>query len=93
LALQNGGRVVAWGDNAMGQCSPPTGMPPAVSLAGGGAHSVALLTNGTVVAWGAGWNGQCHFPTTLTNAVAIGAGAEHTLVLTGYAAPHLPAQH
>ena len=93
LALQNGGRVVAWGDNAMGQCSPPAGMPPAVSLAGGGAHSVALLTNGTVVAWGAGWNGQCHFPTTLTNAVAIGAGAEHTLVLTGYAAPHLPAQH
>jgi hypothetical protein len=63
------------------------------ALAGGGAHSVALLTNGSVVAWGDNRYGQCNLPATLTNAVAIAAGNAHTLVLLSqpHAASNLPA--
>jgi hypothetical protein len=49
------GTVAAWGDDNAGQVSqiPAAAESGAVAVAGGGNHSLALLTNGTVVpgAW------------------------------------------
>ena len=43
----------------------------ALSVVGGGAHSVALQHDGTVVAWGDDSSGQTSVPGTLTDPVAI----------------------
>jgi alpha-tubulin suppressor-like RCC1 family protein len=91
LAVKSDGRIVLWGDNSQGQCTPPPNLTNVVAAAGGGAHTLALKSDGTVAAWGANWNGQCDLPPALTNAVAIAAGAEHSLVLVidSTFAPHL----
>ena len=64
LALDNGGRVYAWGSNASGQlgngsyanADSPVALPaftsPVVALAAGEAHSVALTLDGGLFAWG-----------------------------------------
>ncbi|MBK7641883.1 MAG: hypothetical protein IPJ19_02360 [Planctomycetes bacterium] len=56
LALRNDGQVVAWGNNAFGQCDVPT-LPTGLSYIGiaeGSYHSLALRSDGLVVAWGLG---------------------------------------
>ena len=70
LAIDETGRVWAWGDNSSGQLGlghtrPVTGMsltqglPTRASLVAAGAqHSLALLTDGTVWVWGANNRGQ-----------------------------------
>ena len=58
------GYVVAWGDNAFGQCNVPA-LPPGVSyveIAAAYYHSVARRSDGLVVAWGKNGLGQCNVP-------------------------------
>jgi probable HAF family extracellular repeat protein len=65
-------------------------MATVVALAGGGAHSIALLSSGAVLAWGANWSGQLgndSYDDSLTpvrvgqlaNAISIVAGGSHNL--------------
>ena len=70
LARTVGGGLVAWGAGASGQLGagntlgatapvPITGLgAPMVSIAGGGAHTLAVRTDGSVYAWGANAAGQ-----------------------------------
>jgi len=54
---------------------------PAIAIAAGGWHTVALKPDGTVVAWGVNDEGQCNVPSDLKNIIAIAAGAWHTVAL------------
>ncbi len=76
------GVVVAWGDNAAGQCTVPTwGELKAYGVAAGAAHSLALLSDGSVRAWGDNSSGQCSVPDGLGPVRAITAGTAHSLAL------------
>jgi alpha-tubulin suppressor-like RCC1 family protein len=81
LALQQDGRVRAWGDNASGQLNLPSNLQHVQQIAAGGYHSLALLADGTVVAWGENSSGQCSVPSSLTEVRAISAGAHYSLAL------------
>ena len=73
VALRADGSVVAWGDNAYGQCDVPA-LPAGltyVEVAASMTHSAARRSDGSVICWG--WNllGQCTvpvLPTFLENA-------------------------
>jgi hypothetical protein len=71
--------VVAWGYNGDGQTTVPP-LANVADVAGGGAHSLALLDNGTVVAWGLNTKGQTTVPATATSVTAIAAGFAHNVV-------------
>ena len=96
--------AVAWGSNLSRQLGngsanalsnvpvPVSGLSFVTAVAGGGAHSLALLANGTVMAWGANDFGQLGDGTTnlastpvevlgLTGVTAIAAGEDHSLAL------------
>jgi alpha-tubulin suppressor-like RCC1 family protein len=93
LALKSDGTVEGWGAGAagtatgtepnFGQATPPDFLPanPAVALAAGGYHSVALRADGTVVAWGNDDAGQTEVPTGLDRVVGIAAGLYHNVAL------------
>ena len=56
----------------------PAGLSNVVAVAGGGAHSLALLGNGAVAAWG-GLERAIDVPASLgLNAVGVGAGGYHS---------------
>jgi hypothetical protein len=78
------GSVAAWGYNDAGQVSPipSAALSGAAAVAGGGSHSLALLTNGTVVAWGWDNDGQANVPADLANVIAISAGSLQSMALT-----------
>lgn len=104
LALLQDGTVRATGENSSGQLgvgstsavswNPPstvTGLTSVAAVAGGWAHSVALLADGTVRAWGANASNEVGDGSSTTrtlpvavpgvsDVVAIAAG-EHTLAL------------
>lgn len=73
--------VVAWGNDALGQCDVPPGLSNAVAVAGGIGFSLALRGDGTVLGWGDNSYGQTNVPPNLTNAVAVSAGPYHGLAL------------
>jgi len=109
LALLADGTVRAWGNNAQGQLgnksttnsnapvqvSGITSANPAVEIAGGNLHSLALLADGTVLAWGYNAQGQLgnnsktqsNAPvmvsgiTSANPAVEIASGIYHSLAL------------
>ena len=54
---------------------------PAVALAAGGYHSVALRADGTLVAWGNNDAGQTDVPAGLDRVVGITAGLYHNVAL------------
>ncbi len=45
LALQADGRVLAWGQNNFGETQVPSPMGTAIAIAGGGSHSLALVSS------------------------------------------------
>ena len=77
------GTVRAWGNNSDGQALVPAGLNEAVSVGGGGLHSVALRASGKVMAWG--WNvlGETNVPAGLEGVTAIAANYGYTLALRG----------
>lgn len=56
------GRVLAWGSDVFGQCTPPAGLANVVQVAAGSAHTLALRSDGSVAAWGLNDDGQCSVP-------------------------------
>ena len=93
LALKSDGTVVGWGAGAagtatgtepnFGQATPPdfSTNNPAVALAAGGYHSLALRADGTVVAWGNNDAGQTVVPVGLDRVIGIAAGLFHNVAL------------
>ena len=75
---------MAWGDNAKGQCTVPTGLSGVVQIAAGYAHTVALRSDGTAVAWGDNAYFQCAVPADLTGIIAIAAGANSYFTMALY---------
>jgi alpha-tubulin suppressor-like RCC1 family protein len=77
------GTAAAWGDNNAGQVSPipSAALSGVTTVAGGGSHSLALLSDGTVVAWGWDNYGQVDVPSYLANATAISAGSLQSMAL------------
>lgn len=81
LALRSDGTVYAYGDNAYGQSTVPSGLSNVIAIAAGRYHSVALKSDGTVVCWGDNSLGQCSYPVPANDIVAISAGARYNLAL------------
>ncbi len=104
LVLTNNGTVFGFGQNTYSQVKPGAsqfttpqqislGSDPAIAIATGGFHSLALLSTHRVLAWGRNHLAQCGFSTPgganvttptdvgLSNIVAIAAGAYHNLAL------------
>jgi len=77
-----GGKVLAWGLNANGQCTIPTAATSGViAIASGAAHTIALKDGGVLV-WGLNIFGQCNVPTSANSGVtAIAGGNNHTIAL------------
>ena len=68
------GYVTAWGNNASGESTVPSGLTDIVQVAAGRYYSLALKSDGTVVALGRNWLGQTDVPADLTDVIAIAAG-------------------
>jgi alpha-tubulin suppressor-like RCC1 family protein len=81
IALKMDGTIVAWGDNACGQCTVPLGLTGVRAVAAGERHSMALKADGTVVVFGDNGLGQCDVPPGLADGIAIAAGRSHCLAL------------
>jgi len=79
LAITEGGRVMAAGDDSVGQCDVE-GWTDIVAVSAGTKHSVGLRSDGTVVATGVNFHGQCAVE-NWRGIVAISAGREHTAAL------------
>lgn len=96
LALTMDGRVVAWGDNSLGQTNVPSTLSNVVALARGGSesanHCLALKADGKAVAWGSNSYGQTNLPGGSSNIVAVAVGSAHSLALLGNGPPvaHVP---
>jgi alpha-tubulin suppressor-like RCC1 family protein len=71
--------VVAWGNNADGQCNVPLNLRDVKAIAAGDDFSLALRNDGSVWGWGANDAGQTNVPTSLTNAAAITANFRHAI--------------
>jgi alpha-tubulin suppressor-like RCC1 family protein len=105
-ATASPGEALAWGNNSAGQLGNGTtgyrndsavpvsvvGISGVAAVAGGGLHSMALVSNGTVMGWGGNAFGQLGDGTRTSSAVpvlvrkmseatAIAAGAWHSLAL------------
>ncbi len=79
-AIDVTGYPLDWGLDTSAQAAAPA-LTNVLSVAGGGAHSLALRAGGTVVAWGDNSYGQTSVPGGLANVVAIAAGLYHSLAL------------
>jgi hypothetical protein len=52
VALKSNGTVVAWGNDAHGQNTPPVSLGTCTAIGAGGDTAYAIETAGTIVAWG-----------------------------------------
>ncbi len=75
------GTLVAWGYNAYGQATVPSGLNGVVAVAAGFGHTVALKNDGTLAAWGYNALGQATIPSGLSGVVAVAAGNLYTVAL------------
>ena len=87
LAVRSDGQILAWGDNALGQCNVPP-LPPgvgAVEVAAGWRHSIARLSDGSAIAWGDNSYGECNVPAFRPGSAwgELAAGGFHNLGLYG----------
>lgn len=73
--------VVGWGDDDYQQSGLQMPLTNALQVAGGRAHSIALLGDGMVVGWGNNYLGQLNIPTNLLGAAMISCGYYHSLAL------------
>jgi hypothetical protein len=77
------GKVLAWGDNDLGQCNVPVeAQSNVIAIACGGNHTIALKSDGKVLAWGYNGYGQLDIPASANSGVsAIAGGRNHTIAL------------
>ncbi len=76
------GQIVAWGNNANGQCTPPLPNEGFSMIAGGSGHSAGLKLDGSIVVWGRNDYGQCNVPSPNSDFVAVASGGgDHNLGL------------
>lgn len=81
-ALGVGSSLVAWGSDQNGEGGlPGVTAEPAIQLAAGSYHSLAVRSDGTVAAWGWNGNGQRAVPRAVQRAVAVAGGGFHSLAL------------
>jgi alpha-tubulin suppressor-like RCC1 family protein len=80
LALEESGKVHAWGRNNAGQNSIPSDIGPVKSIAGGVATTILVKENGTVELLGQ-WLNSVQIPANLENVKAASMGASHAVVL------------
>jgi alpha-tubulin suppressor-like RCC1 family protein len=84
FALRDDGSVIAWGDNSVGEATPPAGLSNVVAIQAGSLHGVALKADGTATAWGYPvLPAITNVPPTLSNVVAIAAGSSQSIALVG----------
>jgi alpha-tubulin suppressor-like RCC1 family protein len=97
LALLADGTVIPWGDDTYGQTDLPDVLTPvyywwggswpnpnwvpALAIAAGRNHNLAVLDNGTLIGWGDNSYGQINIPADLTNATAVAGGYLHSVGL------------
>jgi len=81
LALTADGRVVAWGQNNVGQTNVPPDLTNVIAIAAGGYHNLAVTHDGTVRAWGHNGSGQTNIPFPYSNVVQVAASEYHSLAL------------
>jgi alpha-tubulin suppressor-like RCC1 family protein len=85
LAIKEDGTVIAWGRNASGEATVPSGLTNVIAVSAGGrsgtGFSLGLRRDGTIIAWGNNSSGQTSVPTNLTDVIAISAGRDHCLGL------------
>ena len=79
VGLRVNGRVVATGDNEIGQCDVSK-WKDIIDLATGGSHTVGLKADGTLIATGDNTDGQCNI-SQWSNIMAVTAGDAHTVGL------------
>lgn len=81
IVLEVSGRVRCFGSNWAGACDVPASLGPAVHVAAGSAHSLAVDRRGRVWAWG--WNiaGECQVPDDLPPARAVAAGESFSIAI------------
>jgi hypothetical protein len=81
-SAQAPGTAMAWGLNGWGQLGdgttvekhmpvPVSGLADVTAVAGGGWHSLALLSDGTLVAWGRNDDGQLGDGTTISRTTPV----------------------
>lgn len=73
--------VVGWGADDYQQSGLQMPLTNALQVAGGRAHSIALLGDGRIVGWGNNYLGQLNIPTNLLGAAMISCGYYHSLAL------------
>ena len=73
------GTPICWGDDSLGQASPPKG-EQFVSISSGEEHTCALRADGSAVCWGDDRSRQTH-PPAGGRFTAIGSGKLHTCAL------------
>lgn len=74
------GKLVAWGDNSVGQTNAPAGND-FVAIASGDGYNLALQSDGSLVAWGEDNVGQVSNLPSGYDFVAIAGGWGQSLVL------------
>src|SRR5262249_17455970 len=79
LELKKDGTVTAFGDNSLGEATPPTNLTDVAAIAAGYEFSLALKNDGTVVGWGN--PAPSTPPPGLSNVVAIAVGLDFGLAL------------
>ncbi|MBN1393011.1 MAG: hypothetical protein JW947_09445, partial [Sedimentisphaerales bacterium] len=79
LGLKSNGSIVAWGNNASGQCDVPVPNTDFIAIAAGHLHSLGLKSDGSIAAWGLTSNGRCDVPAPNSGFTAVSAGGSHSL--------------
>lgn len=81
FAINDSGKLFAWGSNLTGNCNIPPNLGPVKKVSCKASHVLALLEDSIVVAWGNNDSGQLDIPDTLTKAIDISAGYGHSMAL------------
>jgi len=75
-----GGKIIAWGYNGLGQCTPPVGND-FVAISSGGYQCLALKKDGSLASWGDNTYGQTDDMPPGNDFIAVASGMSHNMAL------------